>query len=460
MIHHLIEYTLIWAVLLMAFQWWFSKRNTFQWNRMVLWGTLVCSAGIPLLPKWSAPASVTGWTIQLPMVSVVEQGAERSEALTSTSPMSFPYLIELILLLGFLVATVRIVIAIRRVSGLKNQATLKTMNGFSWWDFTSEGIGPFSFLNDIFIPHSSSYSKDQLIQILEHESAHVRLRHGWDNLLMAALGGLLWWNPLLYWFRKQMQLIHEFQADARVLEHYGIREYGQLLLKRLGMNAEPSLAHSFFTHPLKNRISMMKRFKKNQDSKWLYAALLPLMLGVFVLHSCTEDKVVDENTEKMIEAKNQDATETYQMERIDTVVTFDPETKKEEVRIVKSQEEVYKVVEDMPRFPGCEESGYEGQELKDCATKKLLEYIYQEVKYPSEAKEAGKEGTAVLQFVVNSSGYVSNIELVRDPGYGMGEEAMRVTQKMISEDIKWTPGVQSGKKVNVRFTLPIKYKLK
>lgn len=121
-------------------------------------------------------------------------------------------------------------------------------------------------------------------------------------------------------------------------------------------------------------------------------------------------------------------------------------------------EEIFRVVEDMPRFPGCE--GLSNKtERENCANQKLLEYVYSEIRYPDIAKENAVEGTVVLQFVVGKDGQIRDSRIVRDVGGGCGKEALRVVDLMNSEVGQWVPGRQRGVPVPVMFTLPIKFKL-
>lgn len=122
-------------------------------------------------------------------------------------------------------------------------------------------------------------------------------------------------------------------------------------------------------------------------------------------------------------------------------------------------EEIFKVVEQMPRFPGCEDAGGSNDEKYNCAQQKLLEYIYKNVKYPAIARENGIQGRVVVQFVVEKDGKITDAQVVRDIGAGCGEEALRVVNSMNSMNERWTPGKQRGKPVRVQFTLPVSFKL-
>lgn len=125
----------------------------------------------------------------------------------------------------------------------------------------------------------------------------------------------------------------------------------------------------------------------------------------------------------------------------------------------ENKEEIYKVVEIMPRFPGCEDLDLPEKEKQKCAKEKMLEYIYKNLKYPETAKSKRIEGMSVIQFVVANDGFIDSIKIVRNPGGGTGEEAMRVVRSMNEMSERWVAGRQRGKPVKVQYTLPIKFKL-
>lgn len=117
-------------------------------------------------------------------------------------------------------------------------------------------------------------------------------------------------------------------------------------------------------------------------------------------------------------------------------------------------EEIFKVVEDMPTFPGCEDISGKA-ERKQCADKKMLEYIYKNIKYPAIARENGVEGMVVIQFVVEKDGSITDAKIARDIGAQCADEAMRIVNSMPN----WNPGKQRGRPVRVQFNLPVRFKL-
>lgn len=116
--------------------------------------------------------------------------------------------------------------------------------------------------------------------------------------------------------------------------------------------------------------------------------------------------------------------------------------------------DIFKVVESMPRFPGCEEE--ESEEVrKECAMKEMLKFIYSNIEYPAIAEENGVEGTVVIRFIVGRDGEILKPEIVRDIGANCGLAALEVVKKMPN----WIPGIQKGEAVKVQFNLPVKFKL-
>ncbi len=130
-----------------------------------------------------------------------------------------------------------------------------------------------------------------------------------------------------------------------------------------------------------------------------------------------------------------------------------PEPVKEQV------DKIFVAVEQMPRFPGCEDAGGTDKDKTDCASKKLLEYIYKNIKYPTIARENGVEGTTVVTFVVEKDGSITDAKIIRDIGAGCGDEALRVVNKMNELPSKWIPGKQGNDAVRVQFNLPVRFRL-
>lgn len=119
---------------------------------------------------------------------------------------------------------------------------------------------------------------------------------------------------------------------------------------------------------------------------------------------------------------------------------------------------IFKVVEQMPRFPGCEDLETK-KEKEQCALTELLAFIYSELNYPEEARTENVEGTVVIRFIVEKDGTLTDAHITRDIGSGCGEEALRIVESMNDLAGTWTPGHQRGEMVRVQYNLPVKFKL-
>ena len=80
--------------------------------------------------------------------------------------------------------------------------------------------------------------------------------------------------------------------------------------------------------------------------------------------------------------------------------------------------------------------------------------VMEKMQYPETARKEGVEGRVFVQFVVSEEGSVENVVVTRGIGAGCDEEAMRIVSSL-----KFTPGMQDGKAVKVRLSLPVTFKL-
>ena len=169
----------------------------------------------------------------------------------------------------------------------------------------------------------------------------------------------------------------------------------------------------------------------------------------------TELQIVeDEKVKKEDEIKTQDElkeTETAFGQKDNEKGTEDrnvTKTLKDEVVVEKKEEkpkevkeEVFRSVEQMPQFPGGEAA--------------LMKYLQSHINYPPMAAENNVQGRVVVQFVVDKTGKVGEVKVVRSVDKGLDKEAVRVCKSLP----KFTPGRQNGQAVSVWYTLPVTFKL-
>jgi len=174
-----------------------------------------------------------------------------------------------------------------------------------------------------------------------------------------------------------------------------------------------------------------------------------------VIEEVPEEKLLDD---EVFEFVNQsiDADEAVYNEPVSTkpdpVTPPPPPGRMEDT---SDQPEVFLAVEHMPAFPGCE-TIEEEKKRRACTDRKLLQYIYNNLNYPPIARENGIEGTVVASFVVDQTGSIQQIKLLKDIGAKCGDEVLDVLGSL---QTSWQPGRQQGRAVSVQFQLPVKFRL-
>jgi len=123
-------------------------------------------------------------------------------------------------------------------------------------------------------------------------------------------------------------------------------------------------------------------------------------------------------------------------------------------------DKVYDFVEEMPLIPNCASYDTTAAAKHKCTQDLLLNYIYKNVQYPDSARFRGIEGTVVLSFVIGRDSMIKDGKVVRDIGSGCGDAALFVINAMNPLNLRWVPGKKAGTPVDVRMTIPVKFKIK
>lgn len=420
----MIAYTLLssvcWSVFLLFYILVLRKETFYGANRFYLLGTLLVSLVLPLgyffQSMIAVPEPMISYTLPLNEVIVSLENAEVPQSLWSWSYLWYVYYI------GIGVATMKFAVGLVQIRAF-HVSGIKQMKDGITYVYNDRKHLPFSFFKRIYL--SRNYTiKGDLEQIIRHEMVHIRQWHSLDVMVVEILQIVFWFNPLLKWYKQAIKENHEYIADADVVENKNIEAYCSLLLNHICTPYRMTITNQFFQKQIKNRIMMMKMKQSQRVRRLKYVAVVPmvLLLSMFIL------------------ACNQEDTTTQVA--------------------VEQEEKIYKTADELPRFPGCEDEIGDVESKEQCAQNKLLQYIYSNLKYPTDARDKGIEGMSVVQFVVDTNGKLLDIHNVRSIGGGCDEEVVRVIKNMNSMPDHWTPGKNNGKPVKVMFTLPVRFKLK
>ena len=277
--------------------------------------------------------------------------------------------------------------------------------------FASPIDSSFSLFQWIFI--STKLSSEEQKVIIDHERTHQKYGHSFDLLALAFLKVLFWFNPAVWFLKKRLQEVHEFQVDAEMLKQNKKQTYQELLVaKALGVSAHV-LAHHFINKSLlKKRIDMMNRTISSKKSLLKFSALIPVSAALIFIASCAKEAGDQESTNQPIQ-KVQEANAPNE-----------------------------KPYDEPPQFTG-------GQDA-------LFDYLMNNLEYPEEAKSEGVEGRAFVQFTIAESGNIEAVNLLKSSkNVFLDDEAIRAVNAMP----KWTPATKNGQAVSMKMTLPIDFRL-
>ena len=499
-----------------------SKETFHRFNRMALLGVMLLSCLLPLVKVTVEQASpVNAQVMSMEDLLLMYQWNSEAVVEEGSRPFHWQEGLVLVYFVGLFFVIVRHLWSLGRMLYLIRHSRCERLDNGIRLVVHRRKLAPFSWMRYIVI--SETDLKESGHHILVHEMAHIHHRHSWDLLLTEACAWLQWFNPAIWLLKQELQNIHEYEADEEVLRQgINAKEYQMLLIKKAVGARLYSIANSFNHSSLKKRITMMIRKKSNPwaRAKYLYVLPLaavtvaafarpeiskpldeissvkvndlsavletyadknvsnpaektklkmkvvdkkgaPIIAATVLVANTTNGTITDENGNFTLEVGTDQSIQvayigmsTVTMSVKDclkkadqTIVLTESDTKKD-VKVVASapqavtsDDQTFSVVEQMPEYPGGMRAG--------------LEFMARNLRYPTKAREAGKQGRVIVQFVVRKDGSLSDFKVLRPVDPWLDAEAIRV----ISTMPKWKPGMQDGKPVSVKFTLPVTFML-
>ena len=416
------------------------SRDTFhRFNRFALLGLLVLSSVLPLVEvSVNRPAPVHETMLTLEQLLLLADVQTEGEAVAQPTTALWVRVALLVYLAGIVFFAVRNLWSLGRLAVLLRRGRLEQLA--DWLPGRTENvrlvvhnrdIAPFSWM--CYIVLSRKDLEENGREILIHELAHIRNHHSWDLLLADLCIFVQWFNPAAWLLKQELQTIHEYEADDTVLrEGVDAKKYQMLLIKKAVGTRLYSMANSFNHSSLKKRITMMLKEKSNPWARVKYLYVLPLAaLAVSAFARPEVSAVADE----LSSAKVNDLVASMKTNQLETASVAVKDT-------LTPDEPVFEVVEQMPEFP---DGGMAG----------LMEYFKKNLRYPEEAKKAGMQGRVVVQFLINKNGAISDASVLRSVDRLLDAEAVRLVRSMP----RWKPGMQKGKAVTVKYTVPVLFKL-
>ena len=274
------------ALLYLPFRLWLRNETFFRINRLGLLVITVLAFLLPILDfSW--------WTkdANLPEIAIAEFEGKTLE--TAHSSIGWPFVMLGIYIGGctyFLMRKFREWIRLNRF----------IRQGCLWTSYENDihihchvrPVSPFSWLNRIVISEKDYQENGRVI--LMHETAHIRCRHSWDMIGLSVVEILQWFNPAVWMLTKDMQDIHEYEADHWVIEN-GIdaRTYQLSIIQKATDRCLCSITNSFNRSSLTKRITMMLKKSSHPKAcmKYLYVFPLAIMSLAILAHPGISNKL-------------------------------------------------------------------------------------------------------------------------------------------------------------------------
>lgn len=255
-----------------------SRETLHRFNRMLLLSVIVVSAVLPLCRitvERELPVAATETVIEVSEITVAE--------IVEDKGVDYETAICIVFLLGAAATAARLIFSIASVRRIIASGTTTTTDDGISLTIMDGDTKPFSWMRHIVLSAKDAEENGRII--IAHETAHIRLHHSWDILAVDIIGCMQWFNPALWLLRRELQSLHEYEADDAVLASgVNIKEYQMLLIKKAVGGRLLTIANCLNHSKLKNRITMMLQKPSSRWSAGKALLMLPLVglsLGAF-----------------------------------------------------------------------------------------------------------------------------------------------------------------------------------
>lgn len=427
------------------------SRDTFHtFNRFAILSMMLLSLVLPLVHlSFGSEAGINRGTVALEGLvaqTVVDDGGNGvGEGLSLTQVLLAAYVLGVVLFIGKALLSVGSLLRLigrARCVEVRNGIRIYTMQG---------DISPFSWFRYIIM--SEKDWQENRREIVLHEMAHIRRCHSMDVALCNMMIVFQWYNPAAWLLKRELQTVHEYEADEAVLSAGVDAIHYQMLLIRKAVGERLfSMANNLNHNSLKKRITMMKIKRTNPVQKAKIAFVLPLAAMTVAAFASQKVENLSEKVEQESEAfssvsDNPVVRAVGETTRVAAVKVQEDKALEEASSLsmasdtaeTKSGKEFPCIPETFPQFPG----GHIA----------LVEYLSKSIKFPKEKEKENVRARVVASFTVDKDGSITDAKIVRSQGEAFDNEALRVINGMP----KWIPGTQNGKAVSVKYTLPITF---
>ena len=324
-------------VLLAVYYLFLEKEKMHRFNRFYLLFSLAFSLVLPFITI-EVIQEITSRPVNLGNIQLMQGGTEAIEETNYTviGLWSIYALITLIL-------TIRFAYNIIKISGkMKSNSRIPFKN--AKLILVPEKTLPHTFLNTIFINETEYKNRKIEAELYTHELTHVTQKHTLDILFIEILKTVFWFNPIFIFYKKAIQLNHEFLADEKVVNSYNnVPFYQSLLLSKANENQTFYLASNLNYLITKKRLLMMTKTTSKKLSLVKKMTIIPV-LSVLLMAFCIKTVAREKNVPILIEQpilNEKIATAKSALQQIEKSEKRSDTIKRKKLEVVKIKNEEY-----------------------------------------------------------------------------------------------------------------------
>lgn len=348
-----------------------------------------------VIPMINIPVWEAALVPQLTEVTVGEVSTEVVQSTVTSFNFNFMALIWAVYGVGVALCMGSIVLQMVNILNIRRVGQMTTFDGVNIVR-SQQNIASFSLFKTIYIGNNTADT--DLPTIVAHERSHIAHKHSVERVVMEILKALLWWNPFVWIASRRLVEAHEFEADNDVIgSGCDANLYVATLLKHL-FGYSPEIANGLHNSLTKKRLKMILKGNSGRYALLRKVAVIPVLGVLFALFSLTTKEAVAQDV---------------QQSKVEVEVTE-----------INDYQDFYR-------------------------------WVVMNVQYPSAAREQSLSGSVIASLTIDTDGNVKDVKIVKSDNELFSKEVSRVLAKAPA----WRPFVKDGKRVEVKYMLPVNFVL-
>ena len=348
-----------------------------------------------VIPMINIPVWEAALVPQLTEVAVGEVSTEVVQSTVTSFDFNFMALIWAVYGVGVALCMGSMVLQMVNILNIRRVGQMTTFDGVNIVR-SQQNIASFSLFKTIYIGNNTA--DIDLPTIVAHERSHIAHKHSVERVVMEIFKALLWWNPFVWIASRRLVEAHEFEADNDVIgSGCDANLYVATLLKHL-FGYSPEIANGLHNSLTKKRLKMILKGNSGRYALLRKVAVIPVLGVLFALFSLTTKEAVAQDV---------------QQSKVEVEVTE-----------INDYQDFYR-------------------------------WVVMNVQYPSAAREQSLSGSVIASLTIDTDGNVKDVKIVKSDNELFSKEVSRVLAKAPA----WRPFVKDGKRVEVKYMLPVNFVL-